>query len=108
MISPINSDVTIGTPVNNSWQVYQVSYNSITDVVNYAVNDITGTYSPGAFDFNNRNFQFNIFGGTGDFGSGVGGYGSGSMMQVAAIYTGSLSGDQMIQNWNSIKGRYGY
>jgi hypothetical protein len=108
MISPINSNVTIGTPVNNSWQVYQVSYNSITDVVNYAVNDITGTYSPSAFDFNNRSLQFNIFGGTADFGSGVGGYGNGSMIQVAAIYTGSLSGDQMLQNWNSIKGRYGY
>jgi len=108
MISPINSDVTIGTPVNNSWQIYQVSYNGVTDVVNYAVNGVTGSYSPAAFDFNNRNLQFNIFGASGDFGSGFGGYGSGTMMQVAAIYTASLSNDEMIQNWNAIKGRYGY
>jgi hypothetical protein len=27
--------------------------------------------------------------------------------QVAAIYSGSLSFDQMVTNWNGLKGRYG-
>ncbi len=98
----------IGTRVDNSWQVYQVSYDGITNTLNYAVNDATASVTASNFDYNNVNYQFNIFGASGNFGSGFGGYGSGSMVQVAAIYTGSLSNDEMIQNWNAIKGRYGY
>jgi hypothetical protein len=96
-----------GAITANVWRVYQVSYNGITNTVNWAINGLTGSYTASDFGYNS-NFDFALFGATGDVGYGSNYFGTGSMFQVAAIYTGSLSTTELQQNWNSLKGRYGY
>jgi hypothetical protein len=87
----------------NQWHVSQYAINSTSGTGSYCIDGITGSF---VGVFLPEAVQWRVFG---PFINGFEARYSGSVQwQAAAIYTGSLSNDQMLQNWNSIKGRYGY
>jgi hypothetical protein len=87
----------------NQWHVSQYAINPTSGTGSYCIDGITGSF---VGVFLPEAVQWRVLG---PFINGFEARYSGSVQwQVAAIYTGSLSNDQMVQNWNSIKGRYGY
>jgi hypothetical protein len=96
------------TPTNSgqsgSWHISQFSFNDTTNTLNYCMDGATGSDSVTAavstgtitpkWNFNNTALPNRYLN-------------SGSMMQVMALYTGSLSTAELLQNHNSLKGRYG-
>jgi len=97
--NPINLNVTSSATLNK-WHISQVSL-STTGTGSYCLDGITGSYTGSGGGIA---LQFSILGDT--LNQSTVGYGSGSMFQVAAVYTSSLSTSQMLQNWNSMKVRY--
>jgi hypothetical protein len=98
--TPLNLNVTSSAILDN-WHISQISL-STTGTGSYCLDGITGSYTgSGAFSA----LQFSIFSNKlGDINCG---FGSGSMFQVAAVYTSSLSTSQMLSNYNVLKDRYG-
>lgn len=87
----------------NQWHVSQYAINPTSGTGSYCIDGITGSF---VGVFLPEAVQWRVLG---PFINGFEARYSGSVQwQVAAIYTGSLSNDQMVQNWNAIKGRYGY
>jgi hypothetical protein len=94
-LMPLNSGQS------GSWHISQFSFNDTTNTVNWCMDGTTGSYTLSAAvgtgtlipKFNNN--------------SGARTLNSGSMMQVMALYTGSLTTSELLQNHNSLKGRYG-
>jgi len=90
-----------GSATSGSWHISQFSFNDTSNTVNYCMDGITGSFTLSATvstgtlipKFNNN--------------SGARTLNSGSMMQVMALYTGSLTTSELLQNHNSLKGRYG-
>jgi hypothetical protein len=108
-VLPIINDVygaTLSpTPTNSaasgSWHISQFSFNDTTNTINYCTDGITGSYTiTAAVSTGTITPKFN-------YDSGTRTLNSGSMMQVMALYTGSLTTAEMLQNHNSLKGRYG-
>ena len=89
---------------SGSWHISQFSFNDASNTVNFCADGVTGSYTlvttigGGAitptFNYNNGSIPTRFLN-------------SGSMVQVMAIYTGSLSTSQLLENHNSLKGRYG-
>ena len=82
------------------WHVSAFSYNTSSRNINWCMDGTTGSYtlsSPGALSSFNPIWNKNSSGRY---------MGSGSMVQVLAFYTGSLTTDQLLQNYNGLKGRY--
>ena len=96
------------TPTNSaqsgSWHISQFSFDDASNTVNYCMDGTTGSYTVTAaittgtitpkWNFNNPALPNRYLN-------------SGSMMQVMALYTGSLTTQQLLDNHNSIKARYG-
>jgi hypothetical protein len=96
------------TPTNSgqsgSWHISQFSFTDSTNTLNYCMDGATGSYtittsvSTGTitpkFNFNNASLPNRFLN-------------SGSMVQVMALYTGSLSTAELLQNHNGLKARYG-
>jgi hypothetical protein len=96
------------TPTNSgqsgSWHISQFSFTDAADALNYCMDGITGSYTLSTavstgivtpkWNFNNTSLTSRFLN-------------SGSMMQVMALYTGSLDTLEMVQNYNSLKDRYG-
>jgi hypothetical protein len=96
------------TPTNSaqsgSWHISQISFNDTTNTLNYCMDGATGSYtittsvSSGTitpkWNFDNSGLPTRFLN-------------SGSMMQVMALYTGSLSTAELLQNHNGLKARYG-
>jgi hypothetical protein len=96
------------TPTNSaqsgSWHISQISFDDATNTLSYCMDGTTGSYtitttvSTGTinpkWNFLNTSLPNRYLN-------------SGSMMQVMALYTGSLSTAQLLENHNSLKGRYG-
>lgn len=97
--TPINLNVTSSATLD-TWHVSQISL-STTGTGSYCLDGITGSYTgSGAYSA----LQFSILGDV--LNQPTVGYGSGSMFQVAAVYTSSLSTSQMLSNYNVLKDRY--
>lgn len=96
------------TPTNSaqsgSWHISQFSFDDASNNLNYCMDGTTGSYtiattlSTGTitptWNFDSPALPNRFLN-------------SGSMMQVMALYTGSLTTQQLLDNHNSIKGRYG-
>jgi len=96
------------TPTNSgqsgSWHISQFSFTDSTNTLNYCMDGVTGSYTVTATVATGTiipKWNFNSSGLPNRY------LNSGSMMQVMALYTGSLTTAQLLQNHNSIKGRYG-
>jgi hypothetical protein len=87
----------------NTWHITQISVNNVNRSGSFCIDGITGSMvNPAGFG---NTFIPILFGQNRVFGGTL----TGSFQwQVAAMYTGSLSNDQMVTNWNALKGRYGY
>jgi hypothetical protein len=97
------------TPTNTgqsgSWHISQISFNDTTNTLNYCLDGGTGSYTlTTAVSTGNVTPKWNFNNVTGLPNRYLN---SGSMMQVMALYTGSLSNDEMLQNYNGLKARYG-
>ena len=89
---------------SGSWHISQFSFNDASNTVNFCADGVTGSYTLVAtigggaitptFNYNNGAIPARFLN-------------SGSMVQVMAIYTGSLSTSQLLENHNSLKARYG-
>jgi hypothetical protein len=103
------AQVPIPQPVNSaasgSWHIAQFSFNDSTNVWNWCADGVTGSYTA-ATSFNNASLA-KISWNNNPAGLPNRYLNSGSMMQVMAIYTGSLSTQELLDNHNSIKLRYG-
>jgi hypothetical protein len=95
----------INTATTESWHVTQYSFNDSTNNVNYCADGQTGSFTlTSAISTGTITPKWN----NGGTGTGFDPYlGSGSMVQVMALYTGSLTTSELLQNHDSIKGRYG-
>jgi hypothetical protein len=98
-------DVTpTGSALSGSWHISQFSFDDVTNNVNWCMDGTTGSYTLTAaistgtitpkWNFNASNLPNRWLN-------------SGSMMQVMALYTGSLTTQQLLDNHNSLKARYG-
>jgi hypothetical protein len=103
--SPINTNVSASANLN-TWHVSQISLNNINGTGSYCLDGITGSYTGSAIGGAMSNIVYSIFGNELTSPADTG-FTSGSMWQVAAIYTGSLSTTQMLSNYNALKNRYG-
>ena len=93
-----------GSASSGSWHISQFSFTDSTNLFNYCFDGITGSFTLAAtvstgtitpkWNFDNSGLSNRYLN-------------SGSMMQVMALYTGSLSTSELLQNHNSLKGRYG-
>ena len=93
-----------GSATSGSWHISQFSFTDSTNLFNYCFDGITGSFTLAAtvstgtitpkWNFDNSGLSNRYLN-------------SGSMMQVMALYTGSLSTSELLQNHNSLKGRYG-
>jgi hypothetical protein len=93
---------TNGATLNN-WHISQISVNNTTLSSSYCIDGITGSMGPTGLG---ETVDWRLFGG---FINNREAWYTGSIQfQIAAIYSGSLSNDQMVTNWNALKGRYGY
>ena len=90
-----------GSASESDWHISQVSWNDGTNIISYCLDGITGSFSGSSGT--GTTTQFEIFPSTLANGVSVG---SGSAWQVAAIYTSSLSTNDMLTNYNSIASRY--
>jgi hypothetical protein len=98
--TPINLNVTSSATLN-AWHISQISLNT-NGTGSYCLDGITGSYTgSGAYSA----LQFSILGNV--LNQPTAGYGSGSILQVAAVYTSSLSTSEMLSNYNALKNRYG-
>ena len=107
IINDGSSYPTLYTPVNSgasgSWHISQFSFNDVSNVWNYCMDGVTGSYTlaetissgiiDARFNFNNGSLPNRYLN-------------SGSMVQVMALYTGSLSTSELLQNHNSLIARY--
>jgi hypothetical protein len=103
-ISATTSGIPSGSASSGSWHISQFSFNDTTNIWNWAMDGITGSYTQAAamtngtitpkFNFDNGSLPNRFLN-------------SGSMMQVMALYTGSLSTAELLQNHNGLKARYG-
>lgn len=94
----------LNTAQSGSWHISQFSFTDATNTVNFCMDGTTGSYTIAATVSTGTitpKWNFDAAGLPNRF------LNSGSMMQVMALYTGSLSNDQMLQNHNSLKARYG-
>lgn len=90
---------------SGSWHISQFSFNDASNTINFCADGVTGSYTLVAtiaggaitpkFNYDNANLPTRFLN-------------SGSMVQVMALYTGSLSTSQLLENHNSLKARYGY
>jgi hypothetical protein len=99
---------TTKLPVNSAsgstWHVTQMSFNDSTNLFTWSTDGVTGSFThPSAISTGIVTPRWNNGGNNTGFDPYLG---SGSMVQVMAVYTGSLSTDQMLSNWNSLRGRY--
>ena len=89
---------------SGSWHISQFSFNDASNTINFCADGVTGSYTLVAtiaggaitpkFNYNNTSLPNRFLN-------------SGSMVQVMALYTGSLSTSQLLENHNSLKARYG-
>jgi len=96
--APINS------AQSGSWHISQFSFNDASNTINFCGDGVTGSYTLVAtittgtitpkFNYDNGSLPNRFLN-------------SGSMVQVMALYTGSLSTAELLQNHNSLKARYG-
>jgi hypothetical protein len=103
-IPATTSGIPSGSASSGSWHISQFSFNDATNVWNWSMDGITGSYTQTAalsngtitpkFNFNNGSLPNRYLN-------------SGSIMQVMALYTGSLSTSELLENHNSLKARYG-
>jgi hypothetical protein len=95
---------TTSSPISasslNRWHVSQISFDDATNTLNYCFDGITGSTTLAAA------MQTGTIIPTWNKAGGDRYLGSGSMVQVLALYTGSLSTTQLLQNHNAISGRY--
>lgn len=98
---PLNLNVTSSATLD-AWHISQISLNQTTGTGSYCLDGITGSYTGSSAA---SALQFSIL--SNRLGDSVSGFGSGSMFQVAAVYTSSLSTSQMLSNYNVLKDRYG-
>lgn len=92
------------TATSGSWHISQFSFDDASNVWNWCMDGITGSYTEAVamttgtitpqFNLNNPSLTNRFLN-------------SGSIMQVMALYTSSLTTAELLQNHNSIKGRYG-
>lgn len=105
-ISAATSGIQTGSASSGSWHISQFSF-SVTNPNNrwnWCMDGITGSYTQVAaistgtitpkFNFNSATLTSRFLN-------------SGSMVQVMALYTGSLTTQELLANHNSLKGRYG-
>lgn len=107
-INDVDSFPTEYAPTNSaqsgSWHISQFSFDDASNTINFCGDGVTGSYTLVAtistgtitpkFNYDNSSLTSRFLN-------------SGSMMQVMALYTGSLSTAELLQNHNSLKGRYG-
>lgn len=105
-IPATTSGIPTGSASSGSWHISQFSFNDSTNVWNWCMDGITGSYTQAAAITTGTitpKFNFDIV--TTPLNGRF--LNSGSMMQVMALYTGSLTTQELLDNHNSIKGRYG-
>lgn len=105
VINDVNEFPSFSNPTNSatsgSWHISQFSFTDSTNLWQYCFDGITGSFTlSAAVATGTLTPKFNVDSSTRTLNSG-------SMMQVMALYTGSLSTQQMLDNHNSIKSRYG-
>lgn len=92
-----------GSARSGSWHISQFSFNDTTDNVNWCMDGVTGSFTLTAgIATGTITPKFNFDGPIANRFLN-----SGSIMQVMALYTGSLTTQQLLDNHNSLKGRYG-
>lgn len=93
-----------GSASSGSWHISQFSFNDTTNTANWCMDGITGSVTlTAAMTTGTITPKFNF-----DNGSLPNRYlNSGSIMQVMALYTGSLTTQELLDNHNSLKARYG-
>ena len=108
VINDVNQFPSFTNPTNSatsgSWHISQFSFTDSTNLWSYCFDGITGSFTlPATVSTGTITPKWNYD------NSGLSNryLNSGSMMQVMALYTGSLSNDQMLQNYNGLKARYG-
>lgn len=94
------------TPVNSAtgskWHIAGFSFKDSDNSLKYVADGSTGSLTfSSTMDSSNMAISWNSAGVPGRT------LGSGSMTQVLAMYTSSLSTDELLQNYNAIKARYG-
>lgn len=99
-----STQLPINSGTGSNWHVSQFSFNDTTNEVVWCMDGTTGSFTlASATSTGIVSPRWNNGGNNTGFDPYLG---SGSMVQVMAVYTGSLTADQMVQNWNSLKGRY--
>lgn len=107
VINDVNEFPNFTNPTNSatsgSWHISQFSFDDSSNTWRYCFDGITGSFTLAAtvstgtitpkWNYNSGLTDRYLL--------------SGSMMQVMALYTGSLTTQQMVDNHNSIKARYG-
>ena len=107
VINDVNQFPSFSNPTNSatsgSWHISQFSFTDSTNLWSYCFDGITGSFTLSA------TVSTGTISPTWNYPSGLTQrfLNSGSMMQVMALYTGSLTTQQMVDNHNSIKARYG-
>jgi hypothetical protein len=93
-----------GSASSGSWHISQFSFNDASNNLNWCMDGITGSFTLSAtISTGTITPKFNF-----DNGSVPNRYlNSGSIMQVMALYTGSLTTAELLQNHNGLKARYG-
>jgi hypothetical protein len=88
-----------------SWHISQMSFNDTTNVFTFCADGVTGSYTLASATSIGSSItpRWNSGGNNTGFDPYLG---SGSMVQVMAYYTGSLTADQMVLNHLSLKDRY--
>jgi hypothetical protein len=92
----------VSSSIPDVWHISQFSFNDSTNNVNYCFDGSTGSFTLVTSVDGGITPKWNY---NSSFTSRY--MGSGSMMQVMAIYTGSLTTNELLANHNSIKDRYG-
>lgn len=99
---------TTDTPINSgqsgSWHISQFSFDDASNTANWCMDGTTGSATLTAAVSTGTitpKFNYNVTGLPSRY------LNSGSMMQVMALYTGSLTTQQLLDNHNSLKARYG-
>ena len=96
-----NTATFIEPTLLGKWHISQISYDNTTLSGSYCFDGTTGSYG---VTYTAGGLPIQIFGQSLQASTFRGDV----QWQIAAVYTSSLSTDQMVTNWNSLKGRYGY